>query len=69
MPKGWFLKTSPLFAAAAVASATGFFTAAPPAHAADCQQWAFPGPVSLRMDTGEILNFTASGTHAGANAD
>lgn len=69
MRKGPFSKTSPLFAAAVAVAGAGLFTTAAPAQAADCQQWGFPGPVALKMDTGEILNFTASGSHAGAPAD
>src|SRR5689334_9633632 len=69
MRKGPFSKTSPLVAAALAVAGAGLFTTAAPAQAADCQQWGFPGPVALKMDTGEILNFTANGSHAGAPAD
>jgi hypothetical protein len=68
MSKGTFLKTSPLFAAALAITGAGVFTGAGPAQAADCQQWAFPGPVTLRSSTGETANFAGNGPHAGAPA-
>jgi hypothetical protein len=75
MSKGRFSRTYPLFAAAAVASATGLFTAAAPAQAlppaplapGDCAQWGFSGPVSLKREsTSEVASFTATGPHAEA---
>ncbi len=77
MPKGRFLTTSPLVAAAAVVAGAGLFTTAAPAQAlppaplapAACGQWGFPGPVTIRRDTGETVNFTANGPNAGAPAD
>lgn len=68
MSKGTFFKPSPLFAAALVAAGAGLISPAAPAQAADCQQWGFPGPVTIRRDTGETVNFTANGASAGAPA-
>ena len=69
MPRGRFWKTSPLFAAAVAATATGLVAVPVPAQAADCQQWGFPGPVTIRRDTGETVNFTANGANAGSPAN
>src|SRR4051812_9564475 len=68
MSKGKFFKTSPLFATAVVAAVAGSISPTAPAQAADCDQWGFPGPVTIRRDTGETVNFTANGASAGAPA-
>ena len=68
MPNGRFSKTSPLLATALMFAGAGLVTTAAPAQAADCQQWGFPGPVTIRRDTGETVNFTANGPNAGAPA-
>ena len=59
-----------MFAAAVAIAGAEMFTVATPANAApgDCQQWGFPGPVTLKMGTGETLNFSANGPQAGAPA-
>jgi hypothetical protein len=68
MRKGTSLAASPLFAAMMAVAGAGVITSAAPAQAADCQQWGFPGPVTMRRDTGETVNFTANGPNAGAPA-
>ncbi len=77
MSKASLHKTLPLIAATAALSASGLVIAAGPAQALPpaplapegCQQWEFPGPVTIRRDTGETVNFTANGPNAGAPAD
>jgi hypothetical protein len=76
MPKARITKTLPLLAAAAVISAAGSFAAAVPAQAlppfplapGDCQQWGFPGPVTLIQSTGEVLTFNSTGPTASGPA-
>lgn len=54
----------------------GLFTAAAPAQAlppfplapGDCQQWGFPGPVTLIQSTGEVLTFSSTGPTASGPA-
>lgn len=62
-------RTAPLFAAAVAIAGAGLFTTAAPAQAADCQQWGFPGPVTIKRNTGETINFSANGANAGSPAD
>jgi hypothetical protein len=76
MRKDQFLKKLPVVAAAAAVSAAGLLTAAGPAQAlppfplapADCQQWGFPGPVTLIQSTGEVLTFNSTGSTASGPA-
>jgi hypothetical protein len=77
MPKGQFLKRMPFVAAAAAAvSVAGLFASTAPAQAlppfplapGDCQQWGFPGPVTLIQSTGEVLTFNSTGPTASGNA-
>jgi hypothetical protein len=76
MAKGRFTKTLPLIAAATALSAAGLFSAPRPAQAlpplplapADCQQWGFPGPVTLIQSTGEVLTFNSTGPTASGSA-
>jgi len=76
MRKDQFLKKLPVVAAAAAVSAAGLLTAAGPAQAlppfplapADCQQWGFPGPVTLIQSTGEVLTFNSTGPTASGPA-
>lgn len=67
MPKGNFLTTMPLFAVALAITGAGALTFTAPAQAApgDCQQWGFPGQVTLRQGTGELLVFNSAGPSAG----
>lgn len=75
MPEGWIIKTSPLFASAAVATATALLTVPVPAQAlpaaplapGDCAQWGFSGPTTLlRETTTETASFTGTGPHVEA---
>ena len=75
MPKSWIVKTSPLYACAAVATATALLTVPVPAQAlppaplapGDCAQWGFSGPTSLlRETTTETASFTGTGPHVEA---
>ncbi len=66
----------PRCAAATAISAVGLLAGAAPAQAfpevplapGDCQQWGFPGPVTLQLSSGEFVSFTSNGANAGGPA-
>ena len=77
MSKLSFQNRSPLIAAAtSVVATAGLLAGAAPAQAlppvplapGDCQQWGFPGPVTLIQSTSEVLTFNSTGPQASGPA-